>query len=77
MSERVMKILEAIPYDRWVSAAEIAAETGISERRVSALIISDLLIAYVERKPIRPDKRERYLYRRLHRVDASRRIPDP
>jgi DNA-binding MarR family transcriptional regulator len=77
MSERVMKILEAIPYDGWVSAAEIAAETGISERRVSALIVSDLLGAYVERKPIRLDKRERYLYRRLHRVDASRRIPDP
>jgi hypothetical protein len=59
-----------------VSAAEITAETGISERGVSALIISDLLIAYVERKPIRPDKRERYLYRRLHRVDASRRTSD-
>jgi hypothetical protein len=70
-------ILEAIPCDRWVSAPEIAAETGISERRVSALIVSDLLGAYVERKPIRLDKREGYLYRRLHRVDASRRTPGP
>jgi len=74
--DKVEKILEAIPYDGWVSAAEIAAETEISERRVSALIISDLLIAYVERKLTRPDKRERYLYRRLHRVDASRRTSD-
>ena len=64
-SEAAEVILEAIPCDRWVSAPEIAAETGISDRRVSALIRRDLLGAYVERKPIRPDKRERHLYRRL------------
>jgi hypothetical protein len=69
--DKVEKVLEAIPYDRWVSAAEIAAETGIDGRRVGALIRRDLLIAYVEWRPTRPGGSGRHLYRRLRRVDAS------
>jgi len=74
--EAVEKILEAIPDDRWVSAAQIAAETGILVRRISALIGSRLLIAYVERRLTGPSRCSIYLYRRLRRVDASRRTSD-
>lgn len=73
-SEKTKKILETIPYDRWVSAAEIAAETGISSRKVSALISRDLLNVYVEWRPTLPSG-GRHLYRHLRYVDASRSIP--
>jgi len=65
--EKVEKILEVISCDRWVSAAEIAAETGISSRKVSALISRGLLNVYVERKSTRP-RDSFYLYRRLRRL---------
>jgi hypothetical protein len=68
-------ILEAIPCDRWVSAAEIAAETGINSRRVAGIIREKLLDADVERRPTRPSGCLFYLYRRLPHVDASRRTP--
>ena len=68
-------ILEAIPCNGWVSAAEIAAETGISSRGVGRLIGLRLLNVYVERRPTRPSGCLFYLYRRLPYVDASRRTP--
>jgi len=70
--EAVEKILEAIPCDRWVSAAEIAAETGISSSRVGALIRRHLLNADVERRPTGPSGCSFYLYRRLHRVGKTK-----
>jgi hypothetical protein len=63
--DKIEKILEAIPYDGWVSAAEIVAETRISDRRIAALIRENLLGADVER---RPSERRFYLYRRLRRL---------
>ncbi len=74
--EKVEKFLEAIPYNRWVSVAEIAAETGIDSRKVGALIGLRLLNVYVERRPTRPSGGERHLYRRLRYMDTSRRTPD-
>jgi len=74
--EAVEKILEAIPCDRWVSAAEIAAETGIDSRKVGALIGLRLLNVYVEWRPTRPSGGGRHLYRRLRYMDTSRRTPD-
>ena len=68
-------ILEAIPRDRWVSAAEIAAETGISSRRVAGIIKEKLLDADVERRPTRPSGCLFYLYRRLPYVDAIEEDP--
>ena len=74
--EAVGKILEAIPYDRWVSAAEIAAETGIDSYRVANLIKRSLLGVDVECKLKRPSERKYHLYRRLRYMDASRGTPD-
>jgi hypothetical protein len=71
-SEKTKKVLDAVPYDRWVSAAEIAAETGISSRKVSALISRDLLNVYVEWRPTWPSGCSFYLYRRLHRVGKTK-----
>jgi hypothetical protein len=73
--EKVEKVLETIPYNRWVSAAEIAAETGIDSRKVGVLIGLRLLNVYVKRRPTRPSGGGRHLYRRLRYVDASRSIP--
>jgi hypothetical protein len=71
MSEKTEKVLDAVPYDRWVSAAEISAETGISSREVSALISRDLLNVYVEWRPTWPSG-GRHLYRHLHRVGKTK-----
>ena len=73
--EVVEKVLEAIPRDRWVSAAEIAAETGISSRRVAGIIRINLLGADVEWRATRPSSCSFHLYRRFRYVDASRRTP--
>ena len=67
------RILDAIPYDKWVTSAEVAAETGISSRRVGALIGQHLLTVDVERRPSKRWKGGHYLYRRLHRWGASGR----
>jgi len=75
--EAAEKILEAIPRDRWVSAAEIASKTGISSRRVAGIIRMNLLGADVERRSKRPSGSLFYLYRRLPYVNASRRTPTP
>jgi len=75
--EAVGRILEAVPCDRWVSAAEIAAVVGISSHLVSALISFSLLDTNVERMPTRPSGCCVYLYRRLHYVGATRRTPTP
>ncbi len=73
--EAVGRILEAVPCDRWVSAAEIAAVVGVSSHLVGALIGSSLLDTDVERRPTRSSGCSPYLYRRLRHVDALRRIP--
>jgi len=59
------QILAAIPANRWVTAAEIAAETRISSQTVNDLINDQLLPEYVERRLERPPGVSRYLYRRL------------
>jgi hypothetical protein len=70
--DKVEKILEAIPYDGWVSAAEIAAETGIDSYRVAGVIRRNLLNVYIERKSMGPKGRKYHLYRRLHRVGKTK-----
>ena len=65
-------ILEAIPCDGWVSAAEIAAETGIGSYRVAGVIRRNLLNVYIERKSMGPKGRKYQLYRRLHRVGKTK-----
>lgn len=66
------RILDAIPYDGWVSAAEIAAQVGASSRTVAMLIRQRLLHMYVERRPGFLERPGCYLYRRLARVGGER-----
>ena len=70
MIERVRRVLDAIPYDSWVSAAEVAAETGISSSRVGALISKELFPVSVERKKRKLSERGSYLYRRIRFVGS-------
>jgi len=55
-------ILEAIPYDDWVSAADIAPKVGVSSQKVGRLIRYHLFNKHVERRwdSLKP---MRYLYR--------------
>lgn len=59
------RILEAIPYNDWVSAAGIAPKVGVSSQKVGRLIRYNLLHKHVERRwdSLKP---MRYLYRRIH-----------
>jgi len=70
MTEVVLKV---IPYDKWVGAAEISAETGIGSIQVGALIKRDLLNVLVERKLTGPSWRGRHLYRRLRFLSKTKR----
>jgi len=71
-SERIERVLSVIPYDRWVGAAEISAETGISSHRVSGIIRRHLRIAYVEGKHTKILGRGSKLYRRLRLIGEER-----
>jgi len=65
MMQEVKRILEAIPHDKWVSAADISIETGIESHRIGALITKNLTNVYVELKPMKLSWRGAHLYRRL------------
>jgi len=71
-SLRVESVLKVIPYDRWVDAAEIAAETGLSSHKVSGIIRRYLLFAYVEGKHRRVYRGSK-LYRRLRLIEEERK----
>jgi hypothetical protein len=67
LSER---ILEAIPYDEWISSREIADRIGVGTRIVAQMIRYRLLYVYVERKPMKPGVILAYVYRRLRHLCA-------
>jgi len=69
---RVESVLKVIPYDRWVDAAEIAAETGLSSHKVSGIIRRYLLFAYVEGKHKRVYRGSK-LYRRLRLIEEEKK----
>jgi len=56
------EILELIPSDGWISAAEIAEKLNITPYKVSSLIGYRLLHKYVKRKAIKIENSVRYLY---------------
>lgn len=68
----IWRILEAIPYDGWVSAAEIAAMVGVSSEKVGHIIAQRLLHEYVERGALHPSRPVPFVYRRLKRVGRER-----
>ena len=59
----VKNILEAIPFDDWVSASDISRRTGIRPQSVGIIIRNNLLNIHVERK--KEDKSKIFVYRRL------------
>ena len=58
-------VLEAIPTDRWVTSAEVAARVGVSGHKVAMVIRYRLLYEHVERSPQRKPEWGSWLYRRI------------
>jgi len=59
-------VLAAVPYDRWLTAGEIAGKTGLSSHRVACLIKEYLVSTKkVERKRIRGQNGASFHYRRI------------
>ncbi len=68
-----MLVLEAIPYDRWVRAGEIASKVGLTPRCVGIIISWHLLPYHVEKKEVEGSKPRIKLYkRRLHIAHVQR-----
>ena len=67
------RILEAIPYDGWVSVAEVAVQVGVSSERVEQIIAQCLLHEYVERGALHPTRPRPHVYRRLMREAGRER----
>ena len=65
------RILEAIPYDEWTLASEIASKLGGETYEVARVIRIKLLNVDVERKPLRMKQGSPYLYRRLTRLHCA------
>ena len=68
------RILEAIPYNNWILASEIASKIGERSIDVAWIISKKLLNKYVERKPFEENKSSPYLYRRLNRVRLRKNL---
>jgi len=61
-------ILDALPYDEWVTASEISSKIGAGSHKIALIIKQRLLNVDVERR--KPTIRERgkfYEYRRIGR----------
>ena len=64
-------ILEAIPYDRWVRAGEIASKVGLTPRNVGIIISWHLLPYHVEKREVDDPLPRTNVYKRcLHIADA-------
>ena len=59
-----MLVLEAIPYDDWISAREIAAKIGITPQAVGIIINKSLSPVYVEKKKADVKKPRTFIYKR-------------
>jgi hypothetical protein len=64
------KILEAIPFDDWVSSSGISRMIGIRSQNVGIIISNSLLTVHVERK--KEGKSKIFVYRRLHKLKHAR-----
>jgi len=61
-------ILNAIPYNKWILASEIARKLELGSHKIARVISRDLLYVEVERKPMKAKQGKLYVYRRLTRV---------
>ncbi len=57
-------VLEAIPYDKWVRAGEIASKVGITPKAVGIIISWHLTPSHVEMKEIDDPKPGTKVYKR-------------
>ncbi len=74
IGSRKRKILEAIPFDDWISPAKIAEKTGMSPQAVGIIISKCLMPAFVEKKDLGVPKIGTFVYRR-HPVFSEPRRP--
>jgi hypothetical protein len=68
----VKNILEAIPFDDWVSSSDISRRTGIRPQSVGIIISNSLLVVHVERK--KEGKSKIFVYRRLHKLKRKSKV---
>lgn len=65
------RILDAIPYDEWVTASEISSKSGIGSIKLALIISERLLNVDVERrKPTTSERGKFYEYRRIERTKS-------
>ncbi len=67
---RKMLVLEAIPYDKWVSASEIASKIGLTPKCVGIIISWHLIPYHVEKREIDDPKPRTKVYKRCTRIRA-------
>ena len=67
-------ILEAIPFDDWISPAKLAEKTGMSSQVVGIIISNSLIPVFVEKKDVGVPKIGTFVYRR-HPVFSEPRRP--
>jgi len=68
LNSETAKILEAVPYDDWISAKDIALKIGGRSIHIAWAIKNKLLFKHVERKHTSDNLTTPYKYRRLKRV---------
>ena len=57
-------VLEAIPFDEWINAGEIAEKTGLNPQAVGIIISRNLFPVHVERKASEVTKPTTFIYKR-------------
>ena len=62
---RKRKILEAIPFDDWISSAKIAEKTGMSPHVVGIIISNSMIPVFVEKMDLGVPKIGTFVYRRI------------
>jgi len=73
---RKRKILEAIPFDDWISPAKLAEKTGMSPQAVGIIISKSLIPVFVEKKDIGVPKIGTFVYRRIPMLYEPKRPRD-
>ncbi len=71
-----MLVLEAIPYDRWVRAGEIASKIGLTPKSVGILISWHLTPSHVEKKEVEGSTPRIYVYKRCQHITHAQRISE-
>ena len=76
IGRRKRMILEAIPFDDWISPAKLAEKTGMSPQAVGIIISKSLIPVLVEKKDLGVPKIGTFVYRRLQMFSEPKRPRD-